>query len=749
MIVKQCQFPTLDERGEHLHLLHPGYNNAHLLKTAADTVSVPQLERIQAVMKELPKDDNLLYALISAMGGGEYWGDNSNGDDFPERMPMGLNKPSLIHTPPGWERMSYQQQVAEGKRWEWGFPTFYNAKTFAHHKNKDPNRAFGDLVYVLWDDRMHRVLLIAAFDRARALERGASDILSRIDAGGFPSVSMGCKVPFDLCGYCTDWSRITGNPQIDLAEHRRLPIRGLSPTTSDYCEHIRTQLRKIYPDGRKVKMINLHPRFFDLSVVFIGADKTSYVLAKLAGECPLRPGHKKCASCDQGTTIASSHVHEVWSRGETKMAKETIRVLSPDAAERAARQASTAVRVAVPAMGAVAGGLAGGRMGYGGGNRRVTALTTALGALGLGGATHLALDGKNLERHSIALERAAANKVIGAARDAGYEVQFVNRRADVDLGKVRALLRAQRSSPSVTEKRAQGGIEELGFNDIDPATEARINNYLKRVRTELAQRAKQGSAPKVALDKDAEIEKRVKSNFEAKLPDLENAEPELPLETQDAMARDVPAALASAGGAGIVLKPKEFQRIIIIAMGRPGLADSLHREDRTFGPGEEPLPFDLPDRTLPHFLRMLLPMIMGRSAFGPPLHRRTVMTVAKGRDGAAAEKKDDVEEQELLKKIGGLYRGYRRDLIYKVAALTQDAILQEPELLETVLGHDPIRSGLAKRGAAVLESMLRTMPTTYLNRAYTGDPASDYVDQHCDLQGLKMAGALARIGGVA
>jgi hypothetical protein len=370
-------------------------------------------------------------------------------------------------------------------------------------------------------------------------------------------------------------------------------------------------------------MINLHPRFFDISVVYIGADKTSFILGKLAGECPIRSGHVKCASCAEGRIIPSSHVYEVWTRDE------------------------------------------------------------------------------------------------------------------------------EQPMP----KQAQG-IEDLTLSDIDPVTERRVDAYLRQVRDELAQRAKQGSEPKVALDKDAEIEKAVKSNFEDRLPAIEASEPEIPLDVQDAMAKDVPGALASAAGAGVVLRPGEFQRIMIISMGRPGLADSLHRSGIGFEPGSDELPFPLPDQTRPDFLRMLLPLIMGRSAFAPPLHRRTVVIMAK----AAPEKQAPVSKSDVLKeagdnallrKIAALYRGYRRGLIYKVAGLARDALRQEPQLLDHVLGQELFRSGLAKRGGDVLESILRTMPTTYLNRAYLEEPVSEYVDQHCDLHGLKMAGALAQAGGVA
>ena len=57
--------------------------------------------------------------------------------------------------------------------------------------------------------------------------------------------------------------------------------------------------------------------------------------------------------------------------------------------------------------------------------------------------------------------------------------------------------------------------------------------------------------------------------------------------------------------------------------------------------------------------------------------------------------------------------------------------------------------GIAKVGSDVVESMLGTLPATYLNRAYYVGPVSGYVEEHSDLTGLVTAGELASVGGVA
>jgi len=170
--------------------------------------------------------------LLTALGAGEWWGDNVNGDYFPET--------ALAH---------------EGA--DYGYKTFEaHAKVYKHHVNKDPTASYGDVVLAVYNPVFHRVELIVSLDNSRA-----PDIATRIDNGEYPDVSMGCKVPYDICSIC-------GNK---------------APTRMQYCEHLRYNMGKIDPTtGKKAYAINTIPKFFDISFVLIGADRIAKTLRKVA-----------------------------------------------------------------------------------------------------------------------------------------------------------------------------------------------------------------------------------------------------------------------------------------------------------------------------------------------------------------------------------------------------------------------------------------------------------------------------------
>ena len=164
--------------------------------------------------------------LVLAMGASEYYGPNRNGDAFRE-----------------------EELIKHHKT----FKT--NSHVFRSHVNKDPAKAIGKVLESFYNRDMHRVELILELD-----DEKAADEVKKIRANKDVAVSMGCRIKYDVCSIC-------GNK---------------APTRAQYCKHLKYEMGDIYPDGRVVCADNPKPNFFDISIVFRPADKTGYMLKKVA-----------------------------------------------------------------------------------------------------------------------------------------------------------------------------------------------------------------------------------------------------------------------------------------------------------------------------------------------------------------------------------------------------------------------------------------------------------------------------------
>lgn len=225
---KLLLFDGYNNAGPHIFPVELGGGNRHI-KLATEIH--PAIADYMAKAKAIPGKSQLL---IDALGAGEWWGSNKNGDYFPH------------------------DQLSHNGR-DYGYETFkHYAYPFKHHCNKDPARAYGDRVLLsAYHPGMHRVQLIVALHDSKC-----RDILDQVDNGEYPDVSMGCRVPYDQCSIC-------GNRAKNRAQ---------------YCNDLRYRMNKILPDGRRVMAINWRPKFFDISFVLIGAEKASKVLLKVAHE---------------------------------------------------------------------------------------------------------------------------------------------------------------------------------------------------------------------------------------------------------------------------------------------------------------------------------------------------------------------------------------------------------------------------------------------------------------------------------
>lgn len=203
-----------------VNLIQIDGSTAHLIKQASD-------QRINEFVADLAPKPGKFYLHILAMGAGEYFGANRNQDYFPEE--------NLIRY----------------------YKTFEDTgHVFRNHVNKDPARSIGKVIYAIYNERMHRVELVAEVDSVLG-----KDLSDRIAKGEYPATSMACKTPYDECSVC-------GNK---------------ATSRQAYCDHLKYELGKILPDGNKVMSLNVAPlRFFDISIVIKPADVTSSVLQKVA-----------------------------------------------------------------------------------------------------------------------------------------------------------------------------------------------------------------------------------------------------------------------------------------------------------------------------------------------------------------------------------------------------------------------------------------------------------------------------------
>lgn len=237
-MLKLITYPGQDEYDNvFVEKIDPG---AELTKTASELH-----EEIAAFIRSLRPDPNKLYVLINAMGAGEYYSSNANGDYFEESQLLGIAD-------------KYKDLEVKGR--PFGHKTFLSGGVFRHHKNKDMNKSMGKVVVSVYNPKMHRVELVVCIDRDKAEQLGHGDIVRALDEGKHPSVSMGAKVPLDICSVCG---------------HR-------SKTRADYCTHARHMMGQILPNGVKVCVYNPLPKFFDISFVLVGADKTSFAMHKVA-----------------------------------------------------------------------------------------------------------------------------------------------------------------------------------------------------------------------------------------------------------------------------------------------------------------------------------------------------------------------------------------------------------------------------------------------------------------------------------
>lgn len=258
---KIIQFSTQDTLG---HVFAESLDISRTAGGGFEKIAGELHPALSKYISQIKPDPRYQYVLMTPMGAYEYWGMNVNGDLFPEislqfdydtddPVPVAKKLEEMYLAPHGKKLPVYPMK-------EFGHKTFLQALRYKHHVNKNPEIAYGDIVFVVYNPAMKRVELVSRHDREKAKRVGADDIIRDLDEGRPRQISMGCKVPFDVCTICGHVSR----------------------TPHDYCTHLKNEMGTVREDGKVVGAINFFPRFFDLSDVFIPAAKESGVIMKVA-----------------------------------------------------------------------------------------------------------------------------------------------------------------------------------------------------------------------------------------------------------------------------------------------------------------------------------------------------------------------------------------------------------------------------------------------------------------------------------
>lgn len=209
-------------------------------------------KEVDEAIKSLVKKKDHSYVLTTAMGDGEVWGSNKNGDYFPYDALLGKQNGKV------WGIESEKDERADSKLDpKLRYKTFEDSHFFHHHRNKierDPH--FGYVPKAIWNPKMHTVLLIIGVDRNKDPETA-----QMIDENKLIAVSMGAKLPWDRCSIC-------GSVHKSILQ---------------YCPHLKYNMGRILEDGRRAYAENLFPRFFDISKVNRPAFLAGMQLEKVAG----------------------------------------------------------------------------------------------------------------------------------------------------------------------------------------------------------------------------------------------------------------------------------------------------------------------------------------------------------------------------------------------------------------------------------------------------------------------------------
>lgn len=224
------------------------------------------------------------------------------------------------------------------------------------------------------------------------------------------------------------------------------------------------------------------------------------------------------------------------------------------------------------------------------------------------------------------------------------------------------------------------------------------------------------------------------------LPKLESAEEDIPKDVLDHMGEmPLGASCSTPAMMGIVLKPREFQRIMLVHIGDRDLADKLDRDNVTFGPDSDvdssiPVEKGHVDSGLKEMLTAL-GLLRGRSSAAAALEGRAASLPSRSREKRPAKTSDT----PVMKKIAAAYNGYRRALLKKANQISQ-FLTTDPQLRSDLFGGSMAQAFACGVDKVASTSVFGPNSLAYLIGAYT--------DRDFHLSSKEVVASLALTGAV-
>lgn len=475
---------------------------------------------IASFLESFKPNPGFTYLHVIAMGAGEYYGCNVNGDYFPEKDLIARH-----HT--------FVEQ----------------AKVFKEHDNKPTSPSFGNVVFSWYNPKMHRVELILALDKIKGEE-----FIRRQDAGEQLEVSMGC-FPAGTLITMADGSQKpieTVAPGECVRTHRGRPRKVVTAMTHRYTGKMYTFTIAATPNipEHTITATQEHPIlvYIDLNITLgraeAGFDWVAAQNIKLGDRVIQNPYEESSYTAFECGKVINIIVEDI---ADTPVYNLSVEEDESFVAENVAVH-NCRVRFDVCSIC----------------GNKATAKNPYC---------------EHIKYHKREVYPDGKQAYMINVNPTFFDISIVRRRAD-KIAYVLNKVASVNSAASLMEKNAElfehlGSELETSLIPLAPTPDEAIfaildNDDMQKIAATLNDREEQEKLAMVKRIK-AQAVRVLQKGIEEALPALERVEPDLPVALLDRMARrhSIEDILHSFFLNAIPMKPKEFTRIIIVQNGIP------------------------------------------------------------------------------------------------------------------------------------------------------------------------------------